>query len=196
VWPINPTMTQAKPRFFDFEDYLAYDDGSDNLYELFNGELVPVPPESGRNSEIINLLFAQLLPVVGFRLIRSRGLEIEVRGEPKNRFPDLTVLQPEHAELLQQRDTIRLSMPPPRLVIEVVSPGNVQRDRDYIAKRHQYEDRGIPEYWIVDPVEEQILLLQLVGGTYQGQVYQNGTMLQSLIIPEVKISANQVFHPD
>jgi Uma2 family endonuclease len=189
-------MTQAKPRFFDFEDYLAYDDGSDNLYELFNGELVPVPPESGRNSEIINLLFAQLLPVVGFRLIRSRGLEIEVRGEPKNRFPDLTVLRSEHAELLQQRDTIRLSMPPPRLVIEVVSPGNVQRDRDYIAKRHQYEDRGIPEYWIVDPVEEQILLLQLVGGTYQGQVYQNGTMLQSLIIPEVKISANQVFHPD
>lgn len=189
-------MTQAKPWFFNFEDYLAYDDGSDNLYELFNGELVPVPPESGRNSEIINLLFAQLLPIVGFRLIRSRGLEIEVRGEPKNRFPDLTVLQPEHAELLQQRDTIRLSMPPPKVVIEVVSPGNLQRDRDYIAKRHQYEDRGIPEYWIVDPIKEQILLLQLVGGTYEGQVYQGEITLQSRMVPDIKISANQVFHPD
>ena len=189
-------MTQAKPQFFDFEDDLAYDDGSDNLYELFNGELVPLSPESGRNSEIIHLLFAQLLTIVGFRLMRSRGLEIEVRGEPKNRFPDLTVLQPEHAELLQQRDTIRLSMPPPRLVIEVVSPGNVQRDRDYIAKRHHYEDRGIPEYWIVDPIEEQILLLQLISGTYQGQSYQAETTLQSLIVPEVSISVDQVFQPD
>jgi Uma2 family endonuclease len=189
-------MTQAKPRFFDFEDYLAYDDGSDTLHELFNGELVSVPPESGRNSEIINLLFARLLPIVGFRLIRSRGLEIEVQGEPKNRFPDLTVLQPGHAELLQQRDTIRLSMPPPRLVIEVVSPGNVQRDRDYIAKRYQYETRGIPEYWIVDPVQEQILLLQLVDGTYEGKSYRGKTALQSRIVPEVTISPNQVFHPD
>jgi Uma2 family endonuclease len=189
-------MTQAQLRFLDFEDYLAYDDGSDNLYELFNGELVHLSPESGRNSEIINLLFAQLLAIFGFRLIRSRGLEIEVRGEPKNRFPDLTVLRSEHAELLQQRDTIRLSMPPPRLVIEVVSPGNVQRDRDYIAKRHQYEDRGIPEYWIVDPIEEQILLLQLVSGTYQGKSYRGETPLQSLICPKVLISASQLFHPD
>jgi hypothetical protein len=31
-------MLQVKPRFQSFEEYLAYDDGSDKLYELFNGE--------------------------------------------------------------------------------------------------------------------------------------------------------------
>ncbi|WP_432811627.1 Uma2 family endonuclease [Pantanalinema sp. GBBB05] len=37
-------------------------------------------------------------------------------------------------------------MAPPLLVIEVVSSGELQRDRDYIAKRSQYQDLGIPEY--------------------------------------------------
>ncbi len=33
-------MTQANPRFSSFEEYLSYDDGTDNRYELFNGELI------------------------------------------------------------------------------------------------------------------------------------------------------------
>ncbi|NEQ98874.1 MAG: Uma2 family endonuclease, partial [Cyanothece sp. SIO2G6] len=135
-------MVQLKPRFQSFEDYLAYDDGSDKLYELFNGELIEVPPEAGLNVEIANFFFALLLPIVGHQRIRGHGLELEVRGEPKNRYPDLTVIREEHIELLKKRNTIRLMMPPPMLVLEVVSPGTIQRDRDYVAKRHQYEDMG------------------------------------------------------
>jgi hypothetical protein len=33
-------MLEVKPRFQSFEEYLADDDGSDKLYELFNGELI------------------------------------------------------------------------------------------------------------------------------------------------------------
>jgi hypothetical protein len=71
---------------------------------------------------------------------RGHGLELEVRGEPKNRYPDLTIIREEHIQLLSQRNTILLSMLPPLLVIEVVSPGEIQRERDYIAKRIQYQD--------------------------------------------------------
>jgi hypothetical protein len=31
-------MPQIKPKFDNFEDYLSYDDGTETLYELFNGE--------------------------------------------------------------------------------------------------------------------------------------------------------------
>jgi Uma2 family endonuclease len=44
-------MTQTKLRFQNFDEYLSYD-GSDRLYELFNGKLVEVPPESGVNTSI------------------------------------------------------------------------------------------------------------------------------------------------
>ncbi len=54
-------MTQAKVRFNRFEEYLSYDDGTDALYELFNGELIEVPPESGLNMGIAAFLFASLI---------------------------------------------------------------------------------------------------------------------------------------
>jgi Uma2 family endonuclease len=57
-------------------------------------------------------------------------------------------------------------MAPPLLVIEIVSPGEIQRDRDYIAKRIQYQDCGITEYWIVDPQTQTILVLELVNDVY------------------------------
>ncbi len=155
-----------KPRFQTFEDYLAYDDNSNKLYELFNGALVELPPESGLNVEIATLLLTLFIAKVGYQRVRGHGLELEVRGEPKNRYPDLTVIREEHIEQLKQRNTIRLSMAPPLLVVEVVSPGAIQRDRDYIAKRNQYEAIGIPEYWIVNPQEKTILVLEMVDGAY------------------------------
>ena len=101
-----------------------------------------MPPESGENLGILAFLFLQLAPIVSHLRVRW-GLELEVRGEPKNRYPDLTVIREEHLTQLKLRNTIRLSMAPPLLVIEAVSPGRENRERDYIDKRSQYQDRGI-----------------------------------------------------
>lgn len=40
------TAVVKHPRFESFEDYFNYTDNNDWLYELFNGELIEVPPES------------------------------------------------------------------------------------------------------------------------------------------------------
>jgi Uma2 family endonuclease len=45
-------MLEVKPRFQSFEEYLAYDDVSDKLYELYNGELIEIPIKPGINVEI------------------------------------------------------------------------------------------------------------------------------------------------
>ena len=39
-------MTQAHKQKLTFEEYLAYEDDTDNRYELIDGELVTLPPES------------------------------------------------------------------------------------------------------------------------------------------------------
>lgn len=188
------SMTQAKQRFQSFEEYLSYDDETDALYELFNGELIEVPPESGFNIEIANFLFSIFFPIVGYRRVRAHGLELEVSGEPKNRYPDLTIIRDEHIEQLKLRNTIRLAMAPPVLVIEVVSPGEIQRDRDYIAKRTQYQDRGIPEYWIVDPQRALVLILNLVAGVYQEvSTYSGDTNIESPQFGALTLTPNQIF---
>ncbi len=160
-------MLTLLPRFETFEEYISYNDNSEKLYELFNGELIEVPPESGLNVEIANRLFFTFALMLGTDRVRGHGLELEVRGEPKNRYPDLTIIGAEHIQQLSKRNTIRLFMAPPLLVVEIVSPGEIQRDRDYIAKRLQYQDCGIPEYWIVDPKTQSILVLELKGDTYR-----------------------------
>ncbi|MBH8554600.1 Uma2 family endonuclease [Nostocaceae cyanobacterium CENA357] len=159
-------MLQIKHRFQSFEEYLSYDDGTDKLYELFNGELIEMPPESGTNVQVATFLLIQFAPLLDYRRVRGHGLELEVRGEPRNRYPDLTILREEHIQQLAKRNTIRLSMLPPLLAIEVVSSGELQRDRDFIAKRSQYQDCGIPEYWIIDPEIQTVLVLELIDQIY------------------------------
>jgi Uma2 family endonuclease len=188
-------MLITKPRFQTFAEYLQYDDNSEKLCELFNGELVEMPPESGFNFEIANFLFLKFALLLGYRRVRGHGLELEVRGEPKNRYPDLTIIREEHIQLLSKRNTILLSMSPPLLVIEVVSPGEIQRDRDYIAKKLQYQDCSIPEYWIVDPQTQTILVLELTGDTYReiGN-FTNDDLVVSPGLKELNLKVSEVFN--
>lgn len=187
-------MTQAKPRFSTFEEYLSYDDKTDKLYELFNGELIELPPESGENIGILGFVYLQLAPLMGHIRVRW-GLELEVRGEPKNRYPDLTIIREEHIQQLQPRNTIRLSMEPPLLVIEAVSPGQSNLRRDYIDKRQQYQDRGIPEYWLIDPYQATVTVLELVGGTYRELgVFSGSDPIGSSFISGLSMTASQVLN--
>jgi Uma2 family endonuclease len=187
-------MIQAKPRFLSFEEYLSYDDGTENLYELFNGELIEVPPESGANVSIATFLLVHFAQLLSHLRVRGHGLEIEVRGEPKNRYPDLTIIQEEHIQQLAKRNTLRLAMVPPLLVMKIVSPGDIQRDRDYIAKRMQYQDRGIPEYWIIDPQLATILVLELdATGYVEAGTFAGSEAIASPLFGALNLTAAQIF---
>jgi len=187
-------MLQIKHRFQSFAEYLSYDDGSDKLYELFNGELIEMPPESGTNVQIATFLLIQFASLLGYARVRGHGLELEVRGEPRNRYPDLTIIRQEHIQQLAKRNTIRLSMLPPLLVIEVVSPGELQRDRDFIAKRSQYQDCGIPEYWIIDPETKTILVLELADKTYtEIGNFAGSNLVVSPQFNQLNLQASQIF---
>ena len=193
-------MVQAKPRFLTFEEYLSYDDGTENLYELFNGELIAVPPESGVNVQIATRLLVWFAQSIGTDRVRGHGLELEVRGEPRNRYPDLTIIREEHISQLAKRNTVRLLMAPPDLVVEVVSSGELQRDRDYVAKRLQYQARGIPEYWLIDPDLQAVIVLRLEAETYvEVGRFRSHDWIVSSIFPELQLTADQLFtakHPD
>ena len=84
-------------------------------------------------------------------------------------------------------------MPPPQLVVEVVSPGRVRRDRDYISRRGSICSAGYPEYWIVDPQEEIVAVLRLESGEYvEVGVFQGEQALISPTFPQLNLTAQQV----
>ncbi|NER50058.1 MAG: Uma2 family endonuclease [Symploca sp. SIO1A3] len=179
-----------------FEQYLEYDDGTDNRYELLNGELVKVPPESEPNSWLTTWLRDELVQLIKRRLIKTHDCELQVPGNPQNRYPDLVVLREEHLAQTRKRQTITLNMAPPQLVLEVVSPYRNQNDenyqRDYVDKRLQYEKRDIPEYWIVDPQAQVVMVLMLVNGSYQATKFAGNKQIISRIFPQLKLTAAQI----
>ncbi|MGB2610433.1 MAG: Uma2 family endonuclease [Isosphaeraceae bacterium] len=38
----------------------------------------------------------------------------------------------------------------PTIIIELVSKGKINQERDYVAKRAEYREIGVKEYWIID----------------------------------------------
>jgi Uma2 family endonuclease len=176
------------------EEYLAYDDGTDTRYELVDGELVEMPPESDRNNLISLYLLSQFLKFVPIQLIRHKDTELVVIGNrTRVRLPDLMILTQELFEAIALgRATITPDMPSPVMVVEVVSPGKVNEDRDYRYKRSEYAARGISEYWIVDPEKARITLLTLVDGLYEESVFQGNEIIKSATFPILDLTAAQV----
>ncbi|MBW4481128.1 MAG: Uma2 family endonuclease [Tildeniella torsiva UHER 1998/13D] len=195
-------MTQAQPKPLTFAQYLAQDKGTDRRYELTHGVLIDVPPESDDNISLALGLAEYLKQVVSWRLLRTHATTLQVPSLPgvpqENRFPDLMVLTPELAAQLKGKSSaITFAMPNPALVVEVVSPYRSSAEdnyrRDYIDKRQQYEQRGIAEYWIVDPTSAQVTVLVLAPVGYQTQVFKGKAQITSSAFPTLSLSVDQLF---
>ena len=193
-------MVFTKPRFTSFEAYLAVDPSElpDGKFEYWDGELVPVVPESGGNDFLANYLFSLLIIAgIPIELIRPHSCEVEVPGRPRTRYPDLTILDLVHLPLIERRNTITREMPPPRLIAEVVSPGNENSDnykRDYEVKPQQYAAIAVPEYWIIDRDREWIKVGVLNCSTYQFETFRGNEKIISPTFPDVILTASRILN--
>ena len=175
------------------EEYLNFDDGTDTRYELENGELIVMPPESELNRRIASLLFALFVQqgIPSYRL--TMKTEIVVNSSQAGvRLPDLMVLSEELAQALEgaTRSTITIDMPPPLLVVEVVSPR--QENRDYRYKRSEYAARWIAEYWIVDPQQQRVTVLEWVEGFYEERVYTGDSAIASPLLGALELTVERL----
>jgi Uma2 family endonuclease len=175
------------------EEFLSYDDGTDTWYELENGELVAMPAESEINRRIAMflLIYFSQLGIPSYRL--TMKTEVAVSGARVSvRVPDLLVLSEDLAIALEgsSRSIVLMDMPPPSLVVEVVSPN--QEKRDYRYKRTEYAARGIAEYWIVDPMQQRVTVLEWVEGLYEECVYAGDERIVSPLLGSLELTVAQV----
>ena len=186
-------MIVATANKMTFEEFLNYDDGTDYLYELENGELIFMPSESEINQRIAIFLliyFSQLgIPYYRLRMKTEIAVYSRMVGV---RVPDLVVFSEELAQVMQNatRSLILMDMPPPLLVVEVVSPK--QENRDYRYKRSEYAARGIAEYWIVDPMGQKVTVLEWVEGFYDERVFTGDEVICSPLFSDLKLTVAEV----
>ena len=190
-------MTIATNKTLTLDEYLTYDDGTDTRYELVNGVLAEMPTESPINKTIVMFLVSYFLRlgVTYYRL--AIGHQLEVTSENASaREPDLVVHSEESAAaILQDGKLLRLGMPIPALVVEVVSNSDTDpksRERDYVEKRQEYSSLQVPEYWIIDPAAGVVFVLTLVAGNYQELKFTDDEALVSSSFPAVDLTAVQL----
>jgi Uma2 family endonuclease len=143
----------APPGGWTADDLDAFPD--DGLrYELVDGVLLVSSAPSEEHQIALGNLFFQLRLAVPDDL-RVFVAPFAVRFSPRRHLePDVLVL-PKDRSLADRR---------PLLVVEVLSPST--RATDATLKRHVFEQGGVPAYWLVDPLEPSLTVLELVDGAY------------------------------
>ncbi len=178
-----------------YEEFLNFDDGTDYLYELENGELIQMASESILNQRIIMFLVSFLLKQgLPFSRLYTK-VEIAVISRMVGvRVPDLVIFSDELLSSMEgtSRSIITLDMPAPMLVVEVVSPN--QEKRDYRYKRSEYSARGIPEYWIIDPILQKVTILEWIEGMYEEKVFQGEEQIISPQLGTLSLTAYQILN--
>jgi Uma2 family endonuclease len=193
-------MKLATERRMTLEEFLEYDDGTDTRYELEDGVLVEMSPENPLNGAIASFLLMEFakLGIRARRLIIGHPIGVS-STQATARKPDLVVhSEASAAAIYSGVQLLAADMPAPLLVVEVVSSSDTDpkfRRRDYQEKRTEYGERGIPEYWIVDPIAQVVLVLTLGRAGYQEQRFTGEMRIASPSFPDLALTAAQVLDP-
>lgn len=170
------------------EAYLRLTDAVNRLVELTDGvvEILPMPTEE--HQDILAFLFDAFRAHVERTDGKVYFAPLRLRIRPgKFREPDLLLVQ-------NARDPRRGSRfwRGADLVAEVVSPDGASRD--LVDKRLDYAEAGIPEYWIVDPRAERVMVLVLADGIYaQAGIYPRGAVAASRLLPGFDVVVDELF---
>ncbi len=110
-------------------------------------------------------------------------------GPEKYREPDIVFMSAEHASRRGEEYWLGAD-----LVMEVVSEGDRNRERDLQKKREEYALAEIPEYWIVDLHERRIAVLRLQGEQYalHGE-FKAGATATSALLPGFSVNVTDMF---
>ena len=185
-------MFQVLPKPVTFEEFIKWKP-EEGRYELHNGEIVEMSQPTGEHEEVKGFLSRKLTVEFNWLnlpyFIPNQAL-VKPPEKESGYLPDVLILNRPNLinePLWQKFSTVTQPASIP-LVIEVVSTN--WRD-DYFVKFADYEEIGIPEYWIVDyaalggkrfignPKQPTISVCQLIDDEYQVSQYRDNDRIIS-----------------
>lgn len=201
-------MTQAIPKLVNFEEFVDWLPENRRVrYELHKGQIVEMAQPVGEHEEVKGFL-ARKVTVEFDRLdlpyFMPNQVIVRLPEKDSGYVPDVLVLNRANLaseKLWKKQSIVSLGASIP-LAIEIVSTN--WRD-DYYLKYADYEEMGIPEYWIVDyaalggrnfignPKQPTISVCNLVDGEYQISKFRDSDRIISQTFPELNLTPNQIF---
>ena len=173
------------------QEYLALD--TNRRVEFDNGFVevhdAPTDQHQAIISYFISILRALAKQIGGVE--RPAGLRLRL-WDQKYREPDIVFLCDRNSSLRHENYWDGAD-----LAIEIVSASLEDRERDLLTKRIEYAQAGIQEYWIVDPEQETVTVLNLAGDVYtESGVFVRGEVVTSPQLPELALPVAEILDAD
>jgi Uma2 family endonuclease len=148
-------------------------------YELINGVLI-VSPSPSRQERHPNDRLGQLL--WNYQELHPQGSSLDAT------LPEETIECKQIRRRVDRAIWAGLGRDPeagevPTIVVEFVSGGKVNQDRDYIAKRAEYREIGVRQYWVIDRFRRTLSVYTFSGESDQVQVISENQKYESPLLP-------------
>jgi Uma2 family endonuclease len=148
------------------------DDG--HRYELIDGVLIVSPGPQLPHQDVVGNLYLVLRAVCPPHLKVVLAPFAVALADDTEVQPDLIVAE--------RSQFTRNELPgPPLLAIEVLSPST--RRVDLLLKRDRLQAESVPSYWLVDPDEPSVTVLELVDGVFQERAHVVGDEVCEVEMP-------------
>lgn len=174
-----------------YQDYLRLpDDGY--RYEIIEGVLYVANAPTPEHQFTVTELIFHLRQYVSNRqlgLVLTAPIEVHLSETTKPVQPDVIFVP----KARQPVPGVGFIEGAPALIVEVVSPTSIQRDRK--VKYDLYERCGVAEYWIVDPRTRSVEVYTWSNGEYAlfGQ-FVGEEIVESRLLEGLRIQTNLLFY--
>ena len=184
-------------KHYTYADYLNFT--FEEMVEIIKGKLVRMSPAPKR---IHQKVLTQLGTIISNHLWKKKcqvyfaPFDVVLPLPNKSILQSDRIVQPDitvicNTEILDERGCHGV----PDWIIEILSPGSQKHDIQ--VKYDLYEEAGVGEYWITDPINECIEIFVLQNGKYQRiGTYFKGDIVQSHTLKELHINLNEIFYED
>lgn len=182
---------------YSYADYLTWQ--FQEKLELIRGKIFKISPAPGTTHQRISR------KLTGFMISAFKNhscelfiapFDVRLIDKKKSKLDQeiYTVVQPDLCIICDDaKIDERGAIGAPDLVIEILSPGNSNKEMKY--KFDLYEEAGVLEYWIVNPADKTVFIYVLKENQFIGMhpLIEEDT-IQSKLFPELDFTLESIFN--
>jgi len=179
-------IRQVQEHYNTYEDWQKTKHDDQSRIELVDGEIYMLASPSSRHQAISREIFGQLYMFLQGKICKLFAGPIDVRLDKD------TVVVPDIIVVCDPKKITRDGIEgAPDLIVEILSPSTSRRDR--ITKFSLYRRTGVPEYWIVDPVENTLTVHQLDRNKYTTDAFESSHTATVAALPGFELDLSTIF---
>ncbi len=194
--PITKLSQLDLTKRYSYADYLTWQ--FQERVELIRGWIQKMSPAPGLNHQQIAWDLTYYFSTY-FRKSSCRPFfaPFDVRlintKKSKNDEQVYSVIQPDICVICDEKKLDeRGCIGAPDLIVEIVSPGNSKREMK--TKYELYEENGVREYWIANPLEKNIMLYVLKAKKYHlKKIFFDDDTIESVLFKGLTIELKEIF---